>query len=158
MKTGTNDLLPHWLILGFMALTLAVYLIIGLLYGQELMTPLPESQRIVIRSVFYILAILGFPVTNLIRHIQVRLNQTMPGSKPAKSRYLLTVIVSMVMAESIGLLGFILFMLGDDYNSLYIFTGLAVLALFLYRPKQEEYESIVEALSTREQLEESRRL
>ena len=81
----------------------------------------------------------------------------MPGSSPAKNRYLLTVAVSMLMAESIGLLGFVLFMLGDDYNSLYIFSGLAVLGLVLYRPKQEEYESIVEALSRQVNREEENR-
>lgn len=132
-----------------MAVTLLVYVIVCHQFGHDLQAPLPEERRVFIRTVFYALAILAFPVTNLIRHIQLRLNLTMPGNKSAKSRYLLTVIVSMLLIEGVGVLGFVMFMLGDDFNSLYIFTGLAVLGLYLYRPKQEEYASIVEALAGR---------
>ncbi len=71
----------------------------------------------------------------------------MPGNKPAKARYLLTIIVSMALVEGIGVLGFVMFMLGDDFNSLYIFLGLSTLGVYLYRPKQAEYGLIVEALS-----------
>lgn len=93
------------------------------------------------------LAIIAFPITNLIRHIQLRLNQTMPGKKSAKSRYLLTIFVSMVLIEGVGALGFVMFLLGDDFNTLYIFTGLSALGLYLYRPKAEEYGKIVEKLA-----------
>ncbi len=110
------------------------------------MTTLPEERRIIIRTVFYALAILAFPATNLVRHIQLRLNQTMPGNTTASSRYFITILVSIILMESTGVLGFVMFLLGDDFNTLYIFTGLAVLGLFLYRPKQLEYESIVTAL------------
>ena len=149
MNIEKNELLPHWYVLGTMLVTLLVYVIVCHLYGHELQAPLPEERRVFIRTVFYAIAILAFPATNLIRHIQLRLNQTMPGNKSAKSRYLLTVIVSMLLIEGVGVLGFVMFMLGDDFNTLYIFTGLAVLGLYLYRPKQEEYASIVAALSAR---------
>lgn len=148
MRNENNDLTPHWLITGFMFLTLAAYVVISHVFGPELRQPLAEDQRVLIRTVFYGLAIAGLPITNLIRHIQLRLNQTMPGPKPAKSRYLLTVIVSAVLVESIGLMGFLMYILGDGFNTLYIFTGLAALGLLLYRPKPEEYESIVEALKS----------
>jgi hypothetical protein len=39
-----------------------------------------------------------------------------------------------------------MFILGDSFNTLYIFSGLAFLGFFLQRPKPEEYQSIVEAL------------
>lgn len=149
MKTEKNDLLPHWIIVGMMLVTLVIYLVICHQFGHELQEPIPETQRIFIRTIFYAIAIGTFPITNLIRHIQLRLNQTMPGNKPAKSRYLLTVIVSMALVEGIGVLGFVMFMLGDDFNTLYIFLGLSALGLYLYRPKQDEYSKIVEALLDR---------
>jgi preprotein translocase subunit Sss1 len=71
----------------------------------------------------------------------------MPGDKSAKQRYLFTVIVSMMLIESVGALGFVMFLLGDDYNTLYIFNGLSMLGLFLYRPKTEEYVRIIKALA-----------
>jgi len=66
----------------------------------------------------------------------------------AKKRYLVTVIVSMSLIESVGIFGFIMFILGDNFNTLYIFSGLSALGMFLYRPKVDEYAKIVEALST----------
>lgn len=131
-----------------MLIALITYVVIGHYYfGHGLESPLPEDKRVLIRSIFYVLAIITFPIINLIRHIQLRLNQTMPGSKSAKSRYLMTVIVSMVLVEGVGVLGFVMFMLGDDFNTLHIFTGLSALGLYLYRPKQEEYQDIVNALT-----------
>lgn len=124
-----------------------IYVSISHYFGHELEQPLPGDKRVLIRTVFYVLAIVSFPITNLIRHIQLRLNQTMPGNKSAKNRYLLTIIVSMALVESVGVLGFVMFMLGDDFNTLHIFIGLSVLGLYLYRPKQDEYNQIVDALA-----------
>jgi hypothetical protein len=149
LKSEKNELFPHWIVVGLMLLTLMVYLLICHLFGHALQEPLPEDRRVFIRSVFYVIAIVAFPVTNLIRHIQLRLNQTMPGNRSAKSRYLLTVIVSMTLVESVGVLGFVMFMLGDDFNTLYIFLGLSALGLYLYRPKIEEYQQIVAALTSK---------
>ncbi len=146
-----NELFYHWLVTGLMLMSLLVYGGICYWFGRELQTPLPEDRRELIRTVFYALAIVAFPFTNLIRHIQLRLNQTMPGEKPAKARYLLTVIVSMTLMESIGVLGFAMFMLGDDFNTLNIFLGLAALGIYLYRPKTREYDTIVDALAERDE-------
>ncbi|MBK8816631.1 MAG: hypothetical protein IPN42_14525 [Methylococcaceae bacterium] len=150
MKTEKNDLLPHWFIAGLMLVSLLVYWGICYRFGHELQEPLPEDRRVLIRTVFYAIAIATFPLTNLIRHIQLRLNQTMPGNKPAKARYLLTVMVSMLLVESVGVLGFVMFMLGDDFNSLYIFLGLSALGVYLYRPKVHEYGRILEAILEQE--------
>lgn len=147
LKIGSNTLIPHWIALWLTAFTLVFYLIIAHRYGHELWQPLPDSQRIVVRTIFYALCIIGFPLTNLLRHILLRLNQTMPGKKPAGSRYMLTVIVSFIFAEGVGLFGIVMYMLGDDFNTLYIFMGLSALALYLYRPKYPEYKSIIEELS-----------
>jgi len=151
LKIVIHNLYPHWLVVGMMVLSLLAYLFVCFQFGHELQEPLPEEQRIVIRTIFYAIAIVTLPITNLIRHIQLRLNQTMPGNKSAKSRYLLTVIVSMALVESVGVLGFVMFMLGDDFNTLYIFLGLSALGLYLYRPKEDEYFQVVEALAERAQ-------
>jgi hypothetical protein len=129
-----------------------IYLFICYQFGHELQEPLPEERRVVFRTSFYIIAIIVFPITNLIRHIQLRLNQTMLGNKSAKSRYLLTVIVSMLLVEGVGTLGIVMFMLGDDFNTLYIFLGLSALGVYLYRPKEDEYDRIVDALADRKEV------
>ena len=150
------DLILPWAILGIMAAMLVAYIIVCQTIGGQLQQPMPETQRVLIRTVLYVIAIVTFPLTNLIRYIQLRLNQTMPYSRTehkneAKNRYLVTVIVSLSLIESIGAFGFVMFILGDNFNSLYIFTGLSALGLFLYRPKVNEYASIVEALTAQKQ-------
>lgn len=142
-----SDLILPWVTVGMMLAMLAAYIIVCQTMDDQLQQHLPEDQRELIRTVFYAVAIVTFPVTNLIRHIQLRLNQTMPGDNLAKNRYLVTIIVSMSLIESVGILGFVMFILGDDFNTLYIFTGLSALGLFLYRPKPDEYFEIIKAMA-----------
>ena len=147
-----SDLFLPWLIQGVMLASLVVYVIVSIILGDQIQQPLPEEQRVLIRTILYVVAIVTFPVTNLLRYIQLRLNQTMPfsGIDPeveAKKRYLVTVIVSMSLIESVGIFGFVMFILGDNFNTLYIFTGLSALGLLLYRPKVHEYAGIVKALT-----------
>jgi hypothetical protein len=179
-----SDLILPWVIQGIMLVTIAAYVVACIIFGGQIQHPLPEAQRVLIRTLLYVVAIITFPMTNLIRHIQLRLNQTMPlsqivpeiddcmnagGTTPgkgkvesrleqrsrathgavaeAKRRYLLTIIVSMSLIESVGIFGFVMFILGDSFNTLSIFSGLSALGLFLYRPKAEEYARIIEALA-----------
>ena len=182
-----SALILPWVIFGTMLAMLAAFLIVCIIFGDQIQQPLPEAQRVLIRTILYVAAIVTFPMTNLIRHIQLRLNQTMPLSHAtpeiddcmdaggttlgkggvelrqeqrsrathgavaeAKKRYLVTIIVSMSLIESVGIFGFVMFMLGDNFNTLYIFSGLSALGLFLYRPKVNEYAKIVEALTCTE--------
>ena len=143
-NTFKKDFLSLWMITTSILLTLMVYL--SLCYFQADKLRLATEPPIVLRSIFYGLAIITFPLTNLLRHIMLRLNQTMQGNKPAKSRYFITVFISLCSAELIGLLGFISYLMGDDCNTLLIFCLLSALALFLYRPKIEEYQRVIEAI------------
>ena len=151
-----SDLILPWVIVGIMLVTVVGLVSVCIIFGGLIQQPLPEAQRVLIRTILYVVAIVTFPMTNLIRHIQLRLNQTMPYSNEApigvaKKRYLVTVIVSLSLIESVGIFGFVMFILGDNFNTLYIFAGLSALGLFLYRPKVNEYASIVEALTAQKQ-------
>jgi len=118
--------------------------------------PLSEHERIVWRTIFYILTLLMLPLTNLLRHIFLRLNQTMPLlenanlEKTLKTRYTLTVSVSMLLVLTIGSFGATIFYFGDGFNTLHILTGVAGLGVFLYRPKLDEYQQIHNALMENE--------
>ena len=150
----TKDLIVHWTVFVVMlGLIISIWLACKMI-GNELQHPLPEAERIWRRTLFYSIAILSFPLTNLIRHIQLRLDQTMPlppkpTGKEARNRYLVTILVSMVIMESIGFFGLVMFKMGDNFNTLYIFTGLSLLGLVLYRPKTDEYTQIKDALAAK---------
>ncbi len=145
-KQEKSELTIHWVIVGIMLTMLITYNIICHTIGTDIRINLAEEQRVFIRSIFYVIAIILFPLSNLLRHILLRLNQTMPGDNPAKNRYLMTTIITLVTIEIVGMFGFIMFMLGDEYNSLYIFSVLGALGLFLHRPREQEYRQIIEAL------------
>lgn len=142
----TSELTLHWIITLTMLCILIAYNITCHTYTTEIQSNINEEQRVLIRTIFYIIAIILFPLVNLIRYILLRLNQTMPGDNSAKNRYLMTIIVTLVLIEIVGIFGFILFILGDGYNTLTIFSVLATLGVFLHRPKQNEYDQIIDAL------------
>lgn len=144
---NTNRLTPHWLICIALLLLLILYNVFCHVWAAEFRFNLAEPDRVIIRSVLYLATILLFPLTNLIRHILLRLNQTMPGKKDAERRYLVTVIVTQTMIEAVGLFGLLMFILGDDFNTLYIFSVLGALGIYLHRPRQSELATIDYALS-----------
>jgi len=73
----------------------------------------------------------------------------MPGERTAEQRYLITILVTQGAIEIVSLFGLIMFMLGDDFNTLYIFTLLGVVGIYLHKPKREELQSIIDALAVK---------
>ncbi len=142
-------LIYAWILTFFLIITQLFYIIICKTHSDELPLYLTTDTLVIWRSLFYLLSILLFPITKLLRYIQIRLNQTMPGNKPAANRYLFTIIISQGLMGLIGSFGLILCILGDTINSLYIFSGLAWLGFLLNRPKKSEYQSIVIALNSK---------
>ncbi len=152
-----SDLRSLWRIQCLLLTTLLIASIYCLNATEQIQSVKPAEQRELIKSILYIIAIITFPITNLIRYIQLRLNQTMPFSevdtrKVAKKRYQLTVIVSMLLIMSVGGYGILMYIWGDKQNTLFILTGLSALGLFLYRPKLPEYEALNEALINKSSL------
>ena len=144
-----DNLNRHWFIVIAMSFTVISYVFVCHYFGQQMQIELEVSQRVLIRTVFYAIAIALFPLTSLLRHILLRLNQTMPGDNPARNRYFVTVMVTQVMIEAVAIFGLVMFVLGDNYNTLYIFSAMGALGIFLHRPKMDEYQAIIVALSNK---------
>lgn len=146
-ELSAAKLRPHWFVCAATLLSLVGYNLVCHLWGGELQLEWDEQQRVLIRSILYGVAIVLYPFVNLLRHILLRLNQTMPGSKTASQRYLLTIIVTQSLIEPVGLFGLTMFLLGDGFNTLYIFSTMHLLGIFLHKPKLNEYLAIESALS-----------
>jgi hypothetical protein len=69
------------------------------------------------------------------------------------AKYTTAMMVSLALSESIGIYGFVLFLLGDDLQTPFIFNGIAATAMYFYRPKREELETLAIAMQTEEELE-----
>jgi hypothetical protein len=61
---------------------------------------------------------------------------------PFVIHYTSIVIVSLACAESVGVYGLLLFLLGDSFQVLYTFIGVSALAMLFLRPKREELEKL----------------
>ncbi|UCB49839.1 MAG: hypothetical protein JSW56_02780 [Deltaproteobacteria bacterium] len=105
------------------------------------------------RNVLYGVAIVTLILTHFLKKFM--LAQRSGGSGPTSlrpqlgsnqssliSKYAVSMIVSLALSESIGLYGFVLFLLGENFRTLYIFVGISAIALFFYRPKREEIETL----------------
>lgn len=148
-----NALMLPWIVWGVCLALVILQLVMALIFIAPLRT-LDTAEPIALRTAFYIATIISFPLINLVRHVMLKLNQTMPGPpRHATRRYWMTVCVSMIWAESFAEYGVILYLLGDAANSLYILCGLAILGLALYRPQQREYLAIVSALDEQQDKE-----
>ncbi len=141
-----SDLLAAGIIRAAGLMSLMALLAVCHIYADKIQLGMEEQQRIIIRSILYVVAIVTFPVMKFVRHVMLRLNQTTSSEKTPKSRYMLTITVLMLVAESIGIYGFVMYILGDSYNTLYIFVMLSALAMFLYKPNLQEYKALVESL------------
>ncbi len=64
---------------------------------------------------------------------------------PFVTHYTAIVIVSLACAESVGIYGLVLFLLGGGSKTLYIFIAVSALAMVFYRPKREEMEKLAMA-------------
>lgn len=149
-----SPLFLPWFITSFVIGMLS--LSIAFAHFENWQNPLAEDTRIFWRTAFYLLAILMLPLTNLLRHIFLHLSQTMPLlvnahlESVAKTRYTLTVSVSMLMMLIIGSFGTVIFYMGDGFRTLHILTGIAALGVFLYRPKRDEYQQILDSFTENE--------
>ncbi len=143
-----------WLVTGITILLLSASIAFAHFDSAQWQQPLTEDARIFWRTASYIFTILVLPITNLLRHIFLRLNQTMPLlensnlERVIQTRYTLTVGVSMLSMLFITSLGMVMFYFGDGFNTLHILIGVAGLGVFLYRPKWQEYQQIHDALTT----------
>ncbi len=144
-----NKLFLHWTIVIAFLITIATYIATCHLFQHQFQTTLSISEREFIRTLFYVVAIILLPLTNLLRFILLRLNQTMFNNTPATQRYLLTVTVSQILVHIPALFGLIIFSLGDDFNSLYIFSLISLLGVYIQRPRQNELAKIIEAIDNR---------
>jgi hypothetical protein len=65
-----------------------------------------------------------------------------PG--PVIQKYLFAMIVALVMCESAGVFGLVLFILGQNELDLYGLIALAAIGMFQYRPNRDEVMALFE--------------
>ena len=127
--------------------SLAVYLFICLQFEDALHNPQGlEFPLDVIKNALCIVVAIEILLVSFFRRFILKAVQKNDATKHANSnplaRYTLIVVISLAIADSIGIYGLVLFILGEDLQTLYIFLFLAALMMFWHRPKTEEYQQL----------------
>lgn len=142
-----------WIIWAGMLGFLGIYVLICLLWGDALQLPASSFPIDLMRDILYGIAVLTVILTHFLRNFILRGRSGGPGpmsfQPPSPSdqssvagKYATAMIVSLALSESIGIYGFILFLLGDDLRTVFIFNGIAAIAMFFYRPRREELKTM----------------
>ncbi len=153
-RTNENRLLTLWIIWGGIFGSLFIYVFICHQFGDEIRQNANLNIPLdLVRNVLYGVAVSTLILTRFLRKFLLtgRSGSSGPTSlnsppDPAQSspigKYVITMVVSLALSESIGIYGLVLFFLGESFRTLYIFIGISALAMFLYRPKREELETL----------------
>ena len=148
LKKGMQTL---WIIWGAMFGSLLVYLIVCHVMADRVkMKDIPFA---LFRNILYIIVAVELVIAYYIRKLLLKVRPAKQGSttlneatglkyRPALSKYTSALIVSLAIVDSIGIYGVVFFFMSRDFQSLYIFTTISAIAMFIYRPKMEEIEKL----------------
>ena len=68
------------------------------------------------------------------------------NNHPAVVKYGTAVIVSIAVSESIGILGFGLFLLSKDFKNLYILAAISAMAMLYHCPQRRELDKVASTM------------
>lgn len=144
-----KGLVPLKIIWYAMLVSLLVYLFVGLQVGADMRIEMADDTLAVIRPALYGAAFLT-PI--LIRYIRKYLLapkgpsiiQNRTSQHPILQRYTIAMVVTWALSESIGIYGFILFLLGKNTVDLYMLVLVSALVILLHSPKKEEIVDLLE--------------
>ena len=143
-----------WIIWGAMVAVLLIYVFICHFFGETIRNNLkPDVNIELFRNILSVVAVCELGVIYFIRKIMLGVksagsdptpvpHESEPSTSSYLDKYLIAMIITLTLAESIGIYGLILFLLGDSFKILYIFIAVSGAAMFYYRPKMEELEQL----------------
>jgi len=147
-----------WIIWTVMLAALFVYAFICLQLGHKIQQAAnPTFPLPLLKNILFGITVATLLLTHFLRNYLLR-NQfgsisknVSPSVSPATNssllpKYASAVIVSLALCESIGIYGLVLFMLGDDFQTLLTFIGIAAIGMLYYRPKREEMEALAKSM------------
>jgi hypothetical protein len=152
-ESGTNEngFRVLWIIWAAMLGSLFMYIIICHQWGDQIRQTMNADIPLdATRKILYGIAVVTLILTHFLRKLMLGRNTgDSKGPSSPLATYSIALIVSLALSESIGIYGLVLFLLGDSFQTLHIFIGVSALAMFYYRPKREDLESLAAAMQTK---------
>ena len=126
---------------------LFLHLFMGISIANQIEKPIDESFIRNLRIALYVLSVLTVIAINYIRRAIVlskaaikRRNNDIKN--PYLVKYLVAMIVALSLAESIGIYGFVLYVMGKNIIDLFLLVFVATFAMFYYRPQKQDVINI----------------
>jgi hypothetical protein len=134
-----------------MLITLVIYLFVGLYLKDYFQVAVEPDVFRVLRNVLYAVAVVTLIATKYIRKKVFNAKgmgqyQGSTTESPAFSKYLVAMIVSLALSETLGIYGLVLFILGKNPVDLYLLLFISAAAMFYYRPQKEKIIELVKKL------------
>jgi len=128
---------------------LAVYLFVAIHIGASIQPSMNEDTFNVLRTILYALALATLAATRYIRKLvlsgKIGPGQPSPVSRhPMLQKYSAATVLSLAMSESIGIYGFVLFLLGKNSMDLYLLLLISAAAIVMYRPRKGQLISLMQ--------------
>jgi hypothetical protein len=146
-----------WIIWLALMGSLLIYLYIAHAFGDEIMPPMGQDFPLeLLRNIFYGLSVIMLIAAHFLRRFIMNAKSTGVSSELFKYRtqsnqplfiakYTTAVMVSLALGESIAIYGLVLFLIGAEYQTFYIFLAISTLGMFYFRPKRAELEELARA-------------
>lgn len=147
-----RQFLQLWIIWSGMISSLVIYVVIcHLLEDQIPGTVIPEGFPLdMLRNIMIGLSAAELVLIGYLRRRATEgpRSRRKPGTAPRPvihkqvfiTRYSALVIATLAIAETIGVFGLVLFLLGDGYTTLHLFIGVSAAAMIIYRPGTDEFK------------------
>jgi len=157
-----KGLLTLWIIWAAIMGSLFIYIFLCHQFGDEIRRDMGQNFPLpLMRNILYGIGIITLFLTHFLKRFILSGTLIDTLSKSLKSgqysnqplflaKYSTALIVSLALSESIGIYGFVLFLLGDDFQTLYTFIGISALAIYVHRPKKEVIETMAVAMQIEE--------
>jgi len=148
LETGWRVVFLIW---GAILASLGIYLVVCMIIEKELQInidpklPLEKIKYALFGVSFITLFLVHYLRKFLLRTISSNVisSQTSSPQHPAVGKYLVTVIITSALLESIGIYGVVLFFLAKDTSSLYQLLIISAAAMLYFRPRKDELLNIV---------------
>jgi len=143
-----------WLAL---VISLFVYAVLGMYLEDRIFVPMPGRQFALFQTALYAVAPLTVVMSFFVRKFMLSGKRRVAGGAarpsdsgtrrhPAVALYAKAMVVSLAMAESVGIYGFVLFLIGKNRSDLYVWMLVALALMLLYRPRREQVLDLAERL------------
>ncbi len=141
-----------WVVWAAMLSSLGVYIFVCQRVAGRLPASRAADSLSTLRAVLFAAAVVELAVIPRLRRYMLKTGAGTTARSPmravgqpfhpAAARYMSATVVTLALAESIGIYGMLLFFLGIDPGTLYMFIGVSAGAMVYYRPRMEELERV----------------